>query len=112
MAKKFGKILLFAAAVGATAAAAYYYLQKKNNDSSYFDDEDDDYDDFSDDFNDDIDDDSRTYVPLNMGNSVSSEDDESKQDSFTPLNEQVAGTSEDIVEEQIEEFYDEADEIE
>ena len=30
MAKKFGKFLLFTAAIGTAAAAAYYYLQKKD----------------------------------------------------------------------------------
>ena len=29
MAKKFGKFLLFTAAVGTAAAAVYYYMQKK-----------------------------------------------------------------------------------
>lgn len=29
MAKKFGKFLLFTAAVGTAAAAAYYYMQQK-----------------------------------------------------------------------------------
>ena len=31
MAKKFGKFLLFTAAVGTAAAAAYYYMQQKNS---------------------------------------------------------------------------------
>ena len=44
MAKKFGKILLFTAAIGTAAAAAYYYLRKKDAVGSA--PEDDDYDDF------------------------------------------------------------------
>lgn len=39
MAKKFGKFLLFSAAVGAAAAGVYYYLQNKNTDDFDFDDE-------------------------------------------------------------------------
>jgi len=31
MAKKFGKFLLFTAAVGTAAAAVYYYMQKKES---------------------------------------------------------------------------------
>ena len=31
MAKKFGKFLLFTAAVGTAAAAAYYFMQKKDS---------------------------------------------------------------------------------
>ncbi|MFR8844124.1 MAG: hypothetical protein ACLVGL_03165 [Waltera sp.] len=31
MAKKFGKFLLFTAAVGTAAAAAYYYMQQKDS---------------------------------------------------------------------------------
>ena len=30
MAKKFGKILLFTAAIGSAAAAVYYYVHKKH----------------------------------------------------------------------------------
>lgn len=40
MAKKFGKFLLFSAAVGAAAAGVYYYLQNKSADDFDFDDED------------------------------------------------------------------------
>ncbi len=63
MAKKFGKFLLFSAAVGAAAAAAYYYMKK---DTSIPDDtEDEDYDDFSEDLEDDSDT-SRSYVAIPM----------------------------------------------
>lgn len=43
MAKKFGKFLLFSAAVGAAAAGVYYYLQNKDADD--FDFDSDDFDD-------------------------------------------------------------------
>ena len=46
MAKKFGKFLLFTAAVGTAAAAAYYYMQQKDSQLKESSDADDDYDDF------------------------------------------------------------------
>ena len=49
MAKKFGKFLLFTAAVGTAAAAAYYYMQQKNSLLMESTDADDDYDDFHED---------------------------------------------------------------
>ena len=45
MAKKFKKVLLFAAAIGTVAAAAHHYLQKRNAADTPAEDED--YDDFS-----------------------------------------------------------------
>ncbi len=36
MAKKFGKFLLFTAAVGTAAAAVYYYMQKKESGNIWF----------------------------------------------------------------------------
>lgn len=68
MAKKFGKFLLFTAAVGTAAAAAYYYIQKKDSGLSDIADDDDDYDDFSDDLEDDGDT-ARNYVPLSFDSS-------------------------------------------
>ena len=44
MAKKFGKFLLFTAAVGTAAAAAYYYMQQKDSQLKESSDADDDYD--------------------------------------------------------------------
>ena len=64
MAKKFGKFLLFTAAVGTAAAAAYYYMQQKNSLLMESTDADDDYDDFHEDL-DESTEFSRNYVPLN-----------------------------------------------
>lgn len=61
MAKKFGKILLFTAAIGSAAAAVYYYVHKKHAEQDNIEEED--YDDFSDDTEEDSDA-SRSYVPL------------------------------------------------
>lgn len=112
MGKKFGKFLLFTAAVGAAGAAAYYYMQKKDNDllAEY---DDDDYDDFSEDMEDESG--SRTYVPLNQdvpseeGASTSQDSASEEEDFFTPLADQVQQASEtvkDEVEEAVEEFFD------
>lgn len=132
MAKKFGKILLFTAAIGTAAAAAYYYMQKK--DSVVDVPEDDDYDDFSEDLDSDTES-SRNYVSLNTetkpeGNkspdeenvseeeisseaeSISEEKKESEaQDTFTPLTEQVK-IAEEKAAETVEEFFDENDSAE
>ena len=133
MAKKFGKFLLFTAAVGTAAAAAYYYIQKKDSALSDFAEEDDDYDDFSDDLEDDADT-TRNYVPLNFDSTTdtgkatedttaseafSFEDDseetssehQESEDGFTPLFSQVAQpeNTENHVETTVEEFFDEED---
>ncbi|MCM1091608.1 MAG: hypothetical protein NC092_06750 [Butyrivibrio sp.] len=114
MAKKFGKFLLFTAAVGAVGAAAYYYMQKK--DSAYFDETDEDYDDFSEDM--DGNDPARTYVPLNADNAPApapSADVQAKEpsddDFFTPLTEQapkVTEAAKNDPAEAVEEFFDES----
>lgn len=114
MAKKFGKFLLFTAAVGAVGAAAYYYMQKK--DSAFFDETDDDYDDFSEDM--DGDDPARTYVPLNTENAsapASQTDAQAKEpsgdDFFTPLTENAPRVNEaakNDTTEAVEEFFDES----
>ena len=64
MAKKFGKFLLFTAAVGTAAAAAYYYMQQKDSKLKESSDADDDYDDFHEDLE-ESNEFSRNYVPLN-----------------------------------------------
>ena len=46
MAKKFGKFLLFTAAVGTAAVPAYYYMQQNDSQLNESADADDDYDDF------------------------------------------------------------------
>lgn len=111
MAKKFGKFLLFTAAVGTAAAAAYYFVRKKEADLATFQDDDDDYDDFSD--YDDADA-SRSYVPLNMDGQDTAEANTDSVEAdvvteFTPLADQIAQDTEDKSEEVIEEFFDEED---
>ncbi len=103
MAKKFGKILLFTAAVGTAAAAAYYYLRKKDAAGSAPDD--DDYDDFSE----DLDEDTglpHGYVPLTPA-AANGEEPEGAE-GFTPLKETVAQAAEET-ETTVEEFFDEED---
>lgn len=112
MAKKFGKFLLFTAAIGAAGAAAYYYMQKK--DAALLNETDEDYDDFSEDVDDSA---SRTYVPLSHENAPEQEADasapaaDSKMDNFfTPLAEKVSQAEETLkeeAEEAVEEFFDE-----
>lgn len=112
MAKKFGKFLLFTAAVGSAAAAVYYYIRKKDAESEAPEDEDDD------DFNEDLDDEadsSRNYVPLTPDTDTQSDE---AQDTFVPL-EQVAQNAEktetgesDNAEPEVEEFFEEKDDEE
>lgn len=106
MAKKFGKFLLFTAAVGTAAAAVHYYLQKKG--AEHTESEDEDYDDFSED--------SPNYVPLTpdaKAETTESADGqaETKKDGFTPLKDSVENASEktDDAIENVEEFFDEED---
>lgn len=111
MGKKFGKFLLFTAAVGAAGTAAYCYMKKK--DAALLGESDDDYDDFSEDA--EGDDSSRSYVPLNHDETAASKDEapeakSSAGDFFTPLAEKVTQAAEnmkDEVEETVEEFFDE-----
>lgn len=104
MAKKFGKFLLFTAAVGGAAAAAYYYFQKKDSDAHLSEDED--YDDFSEDLDDETDSD-KNYVSLTPDQKdTENEAADEKKDSFVPL-DQVAQTVED--DSDVEEFFDEED---
>jgi hypothetical protein len=91
MAKKFGKFLLFTAAVGTAAAAAYYYMQQKDSqlkESSYADD---DYDDFHEDL-DKSTEFSRNYVPLNTPVQTSAPKEETGTES-TPASEEAAPAS-------------------
>lgn len=115
MAKKFGKFLLFTAAVGTVAAAAYYYMQKKDQDNDLSGGEDSDYDDFSEDLDEDADS-SRNYVPLSRENTASSDTLENDQavpapesDDFTPLASKLAQDADEKTEEVVEEFFDEED---
>lgn len=103
MAKKFGKILLFTAAIGTAAAAAYYYLRKKDAAGSA--PEDDDYDDFSE----DLDEETgmpHSYVPLTP--TAKDAEESEKEQGFTPLKETVAQTAGEE-ETTVEEFFDEED---
>ena len=106
MAKKFGKFLLFTAAVSSAVAAAYYFLQKK--DSADTTPEDEDYDDFSEDL-DAASGSSPNYVSLTP---ESSHDETSasqeQKEGFTPLSETVAQAAENV-ETAVEEFFDEED---
>lgn len=106
MAKKFKKVLLFAAAIGTVAAAAHYYLQKKNAADTPAEDED--YDDFSEELDEDATK-SHSYVPLTP--EPKAEKPEEKGDSFTPLKDTVEQTVEkaDDAIENVEEFFDEED---
>ena len=111
MAKKFGKVLLFTAAVGSAAAAVCYFLRKKDNAQDAGEEED--YDDFSDDLEESSDS-SRSYVALNpetaaAGTEVSEEKASEEKDAFTPLTEQVA-QSMDKADESVEAFFDEDEE--
>lgn len=106
MAKKFGKFLLFTAAVGTAAAAVHYYLQKKG--AEHTESEDEDYDDFSED--------SPNYVPLTPDAKADASEsadgqDAPKEDGFTPLKESVENVAEktDDAIEDVEEFFDEED---
>ena len=109
MAKKFGKILLFTAAVGTAAAAIHYYMQKKESENTV--PEDEDYDDFSEDLDEESDS-SRSYVPLTPESKTEGTPEEKKSEetnTFTPL-EQVAKSAEDAADtaaETVEEFFDE-----
>lgn len=118
MAKKLGKILLFAAAAGSAAAAAYYYMQKKTASQTAAGDED--YDNFI--VEDEEPKNSHTYVPLTPDAKKSEEKEtaggaadktadasdaqESREQgageqdsSFTPLFQQLSETEEETVEE-------------
>ena len=121
MAKNFGKVLLFTAAVGSAVGAICYYLKKKD---ATQDVEEDDYDDF-DDSKDNSCAKSSKYGPLNPepkaddtehcdsadakeDTSDSADVKEDASDSFTPLAEHVAQAAEKA-EETVEEFFDEED---
>ena len=108
MAKKFGKFLLFTAAVSSVAAAVYYYLRKKDADADSLEDED--YDDFSEESEED-EEPKTNYVPLTPDTQVS--DAEKKEDSFVPLEQMAPNVSDAETGEsddpEVEEFFDEED---
>lgn len=91
MAKKFGKILMVAAALGAVAGCVYYYM--KDKDALLDDDfDDDDFDNFDDDSEENETD--RTYVDLELG----------KQEEKEEGKEEAATAAEEVKEEVKEEF--------
>lgn len=109
MAKKFGKILLFTAAIGSAAAAVYYYVHKKHAEQDNIEEED--YDDFSDDTEEDSDA-SRSYVPLSPEGAQEQEAPAAQEDpaeeAFSPLKESAAKAAE-ATEETVEAFFNEED---
>lgn len=112
MAKKFGKVLLFTAAIGSAVGAICYFLKKRD---AAQDAEEEDYDDF-DESKDKACPQSGNYVPLNPepktedaeSTDSAGEKDEAADSSFTPLAEHVAQAAEKA-EETVEEFFDEED---
>jgi len=114
--KKFGKFLLFSAAVGAVAAGAYYYLQNKNVISKDDTDEDDDFDDFSEDLDNDNSSDTgkRSYVSLDFDSAektgaASSENTSAETDTAKEALDNLNKAAESAKAE-VEEFFDEDDE--
>lgn len=102
MAKKFGKFLLFTAAVGAVAAGAYLYMQRKNNHDIDDTDDFDDFDDFSEDpeENGGASSKERSYVSLNL---------EERPDASPEAETQEANASPGKTMEKVEEFFDDDD---
>lgn len=120
MAKKFGKVLLFATAVVAAGAGIYYYLNKEKFSPEYNGEEDDDYDDFGDES--DEEDNSRSYVALNHENAPAEDKEEAPVKEEAPAEkedapfEELSSVVEDVTEkadekiDEVEEFFDEDDE--
>lgn len=113
MAKKFGKFLLFTAAIGGAAAAAYYYFQKKDADNIASEDED--YDDFSEDLDDEAET-GKKYVTLTPDAEASAEEsNEKKAETFVPLDQVAQPTdksktkNDNKTDAEVEEFFDEED---
>lgn len=104
MAKKFGKFLLFTAAVGAVAAGTYYYLQNKSPNIEEDDDDFDDFDDYDDDF-DDEEDAERSYVSLNLDNAATASPAQAEDTAPQPDQAEVSSKPE----EKVEEFFDDED---
>lgn len=105
MAKKFGKILLFAAAAGSAAAAVYYYMQKK--DAKTIADDEEDTDDLPmEDF--DASEDSQNCVPETPKTKEEAQPQAKTDSDFTPLSQQLNQTT-DTEEETVEEFFSEED---
>ncbi|MBP5197512.1 MAG: hypothetical protein J6033_00515 [Lachnospiraceae bacterium] len=107
MAKKFGKLVLFTAAVGTIAAAAY--LAYKNTEEALAKLNDDDFDDFEDSGEVHVKKASgRKYVDLFNENDDEDEDVKKEDKDFVPLSETVSEAVEKAADE-VEEFFDEED---
>lgn len=105
MSKKFGKILLFTAAIGSAVAATYYYLQKRDADLSY--EGEDDFDNFEAEATEA----SRNYVELpKEASAQAAEGTSSESSSFTPLKDVANDAEATSPVEEVEEFFDEEDE--
>lgn len=107
MAKKFGKVLLFATAVAAAGAGIYYYLNKEKFSPEYNGEEDDDYDDFGDES--DEEDNSRSYVALSHENAPAEDKEDTPFEELSSVVEDVTEKADEKIDE-VEEFFDEDDE--
>lgn len=110
--KKFGKFLLFSAAVGAVAAGAYYYFQNKEKISDDDFDGDDDFDDFSDNADKDTQSDTkeRSYVSLDMDAKEKDSSKSSSENSKESVAKEALSNLEKAAESakaEVEEFFDE-----
>ena len=107
MAKKFGKVLMMAAALGAVAGGAYYYL--KGRDALMDDDfdDDEDFDNFEDDLEESETD--RNYVDLDLGKT---EEGGAKEEFKEGIQAAKAETTDKVVGgvKKTEEFFDDDDE--
>lgn len=116
MAKKFGKFVLFTAAVAAAGAGVYYYLKNKEALASEFDVEDEDYDDFSDDLEET--EANRSYVALSHDSAAPAEEATEEADAEESVKEapfeklsSIVSDAAETAEEKVEEFFDEEDEV-
>lgn len=101
MAKKLGKLLMVAAALGAVAGGAYYYLKGRDD---FWDDED--FDNFDDDMEES--DTERTYVDLDLGKA---EENDSKEEFKEGIQAAKAEATDKVVGgvKKVEEFFDDDD---
>ncbi len=109
MAKKFGRLLMVAAALGAVAGGAYYYL--KGRDALMDDDfDDDDFDNFDEDL--DETDADRNYVDLELGKTEDGGAKEELKEEFKEGIQAAKVEAEDKVVQgvkKVEEFFDDED---
>ena len=119
--KKFGKFLLFSAAIGAVAAGAYYYLQNKDAVSNDELDDDVDFDDFSEDLDSESSDSAeRSYVSLVFDTTETSTEEPSTEETSAEETSSEDDTAKEALSNlekaaesaktEVEEFFDEDDE--